>query len=273
MVAGLFLSVQLASAAAIEPVGKLSLSGGAEKEQGTDAGGRFTAELLGVVPLSQTFGFQGIGHYVAGRGSRFGLSAGPIFGWDSGKAGIFVNYQYRTLHDLNFVHIRPSAAFYLNQANINLWYSHPVSSPQRRGQSIEYAINQLQGTFNYFPASDWASWLRKDNVELILGAQVNTFAGAGKSKLDGTGVGPVFGFAFMPMQNLSLTLFRGTVDNRSRYKVESGIQFFFNKGNATLKELRRRYLEPGDGAPSQGGQVRKKIQSTAPPPPSTFFPG
>jgi hypothetical protein len=266
-VIGLLITAQVAASAPIEPLGKLSLYGGAEREEGFPAGGRFSAELLGVTPLTQMFGLQGIAHYQAGRGSRFGLTAGPILGWDWGKAGFFVAYQYRTLNHINLVHLRPSVAFYLDQANINLWYSQPVSSPQRRSNSIEYGINQLQGTFSYFPASDWASWLRKDNVELTLGAQANTFAGAGSGKLDGAGVGPVFGVSFMPMRNMAVDLFHATIDNRSRYRVNAGIQFYFNSDNATLKALRRRYLEPNQDVFNGAGRDEKE-----PPPPAPAIP-
>jgi hypothetical protein len=240
----------------VQPVGKVVVGGGAEKESGTPAGARGTLELLGVVPLSQNFGLQSSAHYVGGRGSRFGLSAGPIYSWGSGKAGLFAAYQYRTFNDNHFVHLRPSFAFYLPQANVNLFYSHPVSSPQRDSRGVEYGVNHLQTTISYFPASDWASFLRKDNVELMFGLQANSFAGPGSGKLS-TGVGPVFGFAFMPAQNVEVNLVKGTVDHHGRYRIISGLSYYFNRGAATLKELRRRYLEPNFFAPNAGGRVRK----------------
>lgn len=239
-----FLLAPTANVAALDPVGKITISGGAEREDGNPAGGRGTIELLGVLPLTELLGLQGIGHYVGGQGSRFGLSLGPILGWNWGKAGLFVNYQNRSLRDNNFVHIRPWVAFYLDQANVNLWYSQPVSSPQRSRTTVEYGINQIQGTLSYFPAMDLASFMRKDNLELTLGLQVNTFAGAGRHNLDSAGVGPVWGLAFMPTQNVVVNLFRATADNRSRYKVESGIQIYFSKDTPTLKDLRRRSLDP-----------------------------
>jgi hypothetical protein len=269
-----------AKLAGIEPVGKLSVEGGAEKEEGYHAGGRGTLELLGVMPVAGNFGLQGIGQYVGGLGSRFGLSAGPVFGWDSGKAGLFVAYQHRTFHDNNFVHLRPSVAFYLDQANINLYYSHPISSPQRdntpffpanipgascqqfvnlcaaRERSVEYGINQLVGTFSYFPGVDLASFLKKDNVELTLGIQVNSFGGVGSGRIP-TGVGPVFGVALKPMQGVEVNVVRGTIDSHGRYNVFSGLSFYFDRAGATLKELRRRYLEPNSFAPNAGGRVRK----------------
>jgi hypothetical protein len=41
-----------------------------------------------------------------------------------------------------------------------------------------------------------------------------------------------------------VNLVRGTFDSRSRYRVTSGVEFFFARGNTTLKEARRKYLEP-----------------------------
>ena len=237
-----------AELAGIEPVGKLSVEGGAEKEQGSQAGGRGSLTALGVMPLAGNFGLQAKANYTGGFGSRFGLSAGPLFSWESGKAGIFVAYQHRTFNSNNFVHIRPSVAFYLPQANINLYYSHPVSDPQRDGRvfvdrRIQYGINYLVGTFNYFPAFDLASFMKKDNVELMLGVQANSFGGAGAHNLQ-SGVGPVFGFAFMPVKGWEVNVFKATIDHHGRYKVLSGIAFYFDKIGASLKELRRRYLEP-----------------------------
>ncbi|HEY2986777.1 MAG TPA: hypothetical protein VGL11_03565, partial [Candidatus Binatia bacterium] len=44
------------AAAALEPFGKIELGGGAEKEQGQNAGGRGVIEALGVLPLVGNFG-------------------------------------------------------------------------------------------------------------------------------------------------------------------------------------------------------------------------
>lgn len=259
MVFGVALLVYASSAesAGIEPVGKITIAGGAEKEEGTPAGGRVTGELLGVIPFNQRFGLQGLASYVGGRGSRFGLSSGPLMDFGSGKAGLFVAYQHRTFNSNNFVHLRPSVAFYLPQANINLFYSHPLSSPQRDGNSVEYGINQLQATFSYFPASDLASFMRRDNAEFMLGLQANSFGGAGSGNLQ-SGVGPVFGFAFKPTQSLEVNVVKAAIDHHGRYRVQSGLSFYFNQANATLKDLRRRYLEPNFFAPNSGGRFKKK---------------
>ncbi|MBI2986235.1 MAG: hypothetical protein HYY45_05650 [Deltaproteobacteria bacterium] len=181
-----------------------------------------------------------------------------------------MSYQHRTLRENNFVHIRPSLSLYFDQANLNLWYSQHINSPQRSRTSVEFGFNQIQSTLHYFAPVDVASFMRKDNLELVLGLQVNTFAGAGRRTLEGAGVGPVLGLAFLPTENVEVQLFRATVDNRSRYRVESGIQFYFNKPKQTLKELRRNYLEPNPDAAGGGGggspQGRRVTPGEAPPP-------
>lgn len=133
--------------------------------------------------------------------------------------------------------------------------------------SVDYGINQLQGTLHYFPSTDIASFMRKDNLELTLGLQANTFGGAGRQDLDGAGVGPVLGIAFMPAQGVEVNLLRATIDNRSRYRVFSGIAFYFSKGKETLKELRRRYLEPNPDADGASGAIRRARAGAPPPPP------
>jgi len=240
----------------LELFGKLALSGGAEKEQGGTGGPRGTIEALGVVPLWGNLGVQGLAHYVGGAGSRYGISAGPVYAWGGGKAGVFVNYQHRTFNSNNFVHVIPALALYFDQMNLNLWYAHPVSSPQRDGNGrVEYAQNKAQVTVSYFPGSDWASFLKKDNVELIFGVQANTFAGAGRAQLESAAVGPVVGLAFMPAKDVAVNVFHLTIDNRSAYRVTSGLEFFFGGNNATLKQTRRKYLEPNQDEPPTAGQT------------------
>ncbi|MGH7766096.1 MAG: hypothetical protein ACREQP_01470, partial [Candidatus Binatia bacterium] len=129
----------------------------------------------------------------------------------------------------------------LPQANLNLWYAHPVSPAQRDGNHVEWGINKLQATASFFSGSDWAPFLLKDNVEMTLGIQVNSFAGGSGLK---TGVGPVFGLSFLPIPGVGVNVVRGTFDHRSRYRVMTGVEFFFGRGNTTLKESRRKYLEP-----------------------------
>jgi hypothetical protein len=253
--AALLLWSARAELATIDPVGKVSVGVGAEKEQGEGAGARFTGEVLGVMPLAQSFGLQGSASYVGGLGSRFGVSAGPLFGWDSGKAGLFLAYQYRTINSNNFLHLRPAVSFYLPQANIDVFYSHPISSVQHDGGRTEFGINTLQGTFSYFPSYDLASFLTRNNMEYTLGLQVNSFGGAGSGNLD-TGVGPVFGFSFLPTRGLEVNLLKGTIDHHGRYRVQTGVAFYFDKVGATLKDLRRRYLEPNFEGPNSTATKR-----------------
>ena len=254
-----FSSAPAAKAAeALEMFGKVELSGGAEREPHVSAGARGTVEALGVLPLMPNFGLQGSMHYVGGLGSRAGVSVGPVFAWGSGKVGFFTAYQHRGLRDSDFVHVIPSFAWYLEQMNISLWYAHPVTGAQRGGDRVEYGVNKIQGTVSYYPGSDWASFLRKDNVELTFGVQANTFAGAGHGKLGNTGIGGVAGVSFLPVQGVSVNLVRGTYDSKSRYKVSSGIDFFWGRGTTTLKDARRKYLEPNTDTPAAGGKVSPK---------------
>src|SRR5262245_34039794 len=111
LVLALLFSGFAARAAGVEPLGRIEAFGGAEKEAGSHAGGRGTLELLGVLPIGNHFGIQGLGNYVGGSGSRFGLSAGPLVDWGTGKAGFFGAYQYRSHNDTNLVHLRPSVSF------------------------------------------------------------------------------------------------------------------------------------------------------------------
>ena len=259
-IAGIFVLTLTASAKAapfLDQFGKVELSAGGEKEAGAHSGGRFTMEGLGVLPLMGNFGVQGALHYVTGLGSRVGFNLGPVFGWDGGKVGAFISYQHRGMRGTDFVHVIPSIAIYLPQANLNLWYAQPTSGAQRGGHRVEYAINKLQGTASFFAGSDWwAPYLKKDNVELLLGLQVNSFAGAGQSKAGGTGFGPVAGASVLVLPGVAVNLLRLTFDHHSRYRVATGLEFFFDpKGNTTLKDERRKYLEPNFEGPGSGAEV------------------
>jgi hypothetical protein len=55
-------------------------------------------------------------------------------------------------------------------------------------------------------------------------------------------------------------LFNGTFDSRSRYRVMSGLEFFFGRNTTTLKESRRKYLEPNqeDQQPVGGRHHRRE---------------
>lgn len=272
----------------VEWLGILSGFGGAERETGSpgkggpavccftfpsvnkigQAGGRGTAQGLGVIPIWGPLGAQASFNYTGGLGSRIGTTFGPLYDFTAGKVGLFATYQHRSLRDANFWWLEPAVDFYLGQMNVSLRYIQPLSGAHQKnvGESsgscgisscppedfkiVDQAINRLQGTVSYFPTVDFLQ-VGKDNLELTLGAQVNSFAGP-YQKVARTGVGPVFGISLMPAQNVELTLVRGTVDNRSRYQVETGLRFFFGKGgmpslqpakSPTLMELRRKYME------------------------------
>jgi hypothetical protein len=284
LVVGLFCVLpSKANSADIEWLGILSGFGGAEREtilkQGPlrpagvapcfvavcgfpgnngvgQAGGRGSAQALGVIPLWGPVGIQTSFNYTGGAGSRFATTFGPLYDFTAGKVGLFASYQHRTQNGDNFWWVEPALDLYLDQVNISLRYLQPVSSVQNSTTAVvgdgndilqrNMAINRVQGTASYFPP-DFLS-LGKDNLEITGGVQVNSFAGP---HVGATGVGPVFGLSMMPFQNVELTLIRGTVDNRSRYEVQTGLRIYFGKSlpsispatSPSLKELRRKYME------------------------------
>jgi hypothetical protein len=257
----------IANVAELEPFGMLSGMVGAERETGEPtshavgrAGARYTFSALGVVPFAISgFGLQGNASYVGGQGSRFGAGVGPIYDFGAGKTGIFVNYQHRSVRDGDFFWITPAMALYFDQMNLNLSYTQPISPWQverdcgdrcsghkNDAKSVDVATNRLQATVSYFPAVD-LGFVRRDNLELTFGVQVNSFAGGGAHFIRSAGVGPVFGASVMPWQNLEVNIVKASFDNRSRYQVNSGVSYFFAKGGSSLKDIRRKYLESGPG--------------------------
>jgi hypothetical protein len=251
----------IANVAEIEPFGMFSAMIGAERETGEPnghdvgrGGPRVTFGGLGVLPFYlQNFGLQSSVHYVGGQGSRFNASAGPVYGWAGGKSGIFLDYQHRALRSSDFFWIQPALALYFDQMNVNLSYHQPISGRQTRFRDgpdydiVEVATSRAQGTVSYFLPMD-TFIARKDNIEITFGLQINSFAGHDANKIRSVGVGPVIGASVMPWQNLEVNLFRVTADNRSRYQVNSGVQYFFTAANnQSLKEMRRKYLEAGPG--------------------------
>ena len=212
----------------------------------------------------QNLGLQGSAQYIGGQGSKFGVSAGPVYGWAGGKAGLFLNYQARTLRDSNFLWITPAVALYYPQVNVNVSYTQPVSSPQQEvcgddkcthfrkedAKRLMVPTNRLQGTVSYFPTIDLGALNvltgnKKNNLELTAGLQVNTFAGPYRHKVRSAGVGPVLGMSVMPWENVEVNVFKLTVDNRSRYSYESGVRVFFGKDKTSLLDWRRKYLDAG----------------------------
>jgi len=263
----IFVLPPKAISANLEWLGIVSGFGGAEKETGqpngskTQAGGRGTVQALGVIPFGP-FGVQGSFQYTGGSGSRFGTTFGPLYDFTAGKVGLFATYQHRTQRDTNFWWLEPALDWYLGQMNLSLRYLQPVSDIQvtrkklgpvdpfdiQQIKQVDIPVNRLQGTASYFPPD--ILQLGKDNLELTFGVQVNSFVGPTRN-IKGAGVGPVFGIAMQPMQNVEFTLIRGTVDNRSRFDFQSGIRIFLGKStpslspatSPSLKELRRKYME------------------------------
>src|ERR1043166_1858656 len=105
----------------------------------------------------------------------------------------------------------------------------------------------------YYPAGDWGvGHLRRRKFEVPSGVQANSFAGAGAHKMGGFGIGPVLGLSFLPMPGVAVDLVQATFDSKGRYKVQTGLEFFFDRGGTTLHAMRQKYLEPGNGSQSGG---------------------
>ena len=285
VVASLFFVLpSKANSANLEWLGIVTGFGGAERETGmpkspTELGFRPQSQplgkatgfggvhALGVIPFGP-FGVQASFQYKNASGSQFSTTFGPIYDFTAGKVGLFASYQHRTTFDQggssrsgNFWWIEPALDWYLADINLSLRYIQPISSAQSTNtegdksdfeigvaRRFDQPINRLSATASYFPP-DFLS-LGKDNLEVTFGAQVNSFAGP-YSQVRSAGVGPIFGLAMMPAQNVELTLIKGTVDNRSRYEIQSAIRFYFGKSmpslatgtSPSLKELRRKYME------------------------------
>ncbi len=293
-----FMLPATANAANVEGFGMVSAGIGAERETGAtfgctnlatavttfdnnggsfsphscagNPGARGMASVLGVLPFAMpNLGLQLGAKYNGGAGSRFGATLGPVYGWDGGKSGVILDFQYRTRGQSNFFWLSPALSLYVGDMNVNLSYTHPISSIQEGHTFVEKAsvcgeicgsfftrwvpTNRIQGSVSFFPIN---------SLEASLGVQVNTFAGPTKL-VRSTGVGPVFGLAWMPIDNLNLDLVKGTVDNRSRYNIQSGVSWVFNAGSTkgnNLKEIRRKYLQiPEPGVAVAGPFTHKSV--------------
>ncbi len=268
----------VANVADVDWLGRISLLGGAEGEAAKrkeafagNATGLFNAEGLGVIPLTPQIGLQLQGSYERGANAsnRIGLQGGPIFGWSGGlgsggKAGFFLADQFRIypssdsgstrqVRQGNFFWLRPAVSLYdlIPDTNTDVWLSLPMSH-QLKGTDGKFGdcspcpqrlipVSQLRAAVNWFPGATPISG--KDNLELTLGVQLTGYSGIGQIHVQ-DGVGPVFGAAIMPWPNVEVQLFKAAIDNHNHYRVTSGVQFYFDKSNPTLKQLRRKYLEP-----------------------------
>jgi hypothetical protein len=240
----MFLSALMMVAMAVPPAGSelrpavgLTLFGGAERGTDDHAGAMGGSEILGLYPLSQTWGVQGSLMNQGGIGGyRFGLSAGPVFAYNSGKVGLFGDYVYRNRGDNNFFYLRGVWSHYFQDFDLVLSYSQPLNSVQRTKLSVidvndgqcggpptqvrtvnakDLSINELKGIVRYYPTQ---------RVELNAGLLVNSFAGPDRNKT-GTGFGGVFGVAFQALDWLIIRPVQGQMDTRERYRITSGIDF------------------------------------------------
>ncbi len=272
----LLLAPSTVQVAEMEWLGRLSTMIGAERESfhrpdSTGGGARFhvTPEVLLVAPIPFTpFAIQANANYVGGGAQyRWGFGGGPVVAWDGGlgqggKAGVFFAYQHRKYQgscsdsnssvDFNNAWVRPAASFYFPDINVDAWMSQPISREhdvfacEGDRRKVFRPASNMRAVINYFPPVPLNG--KNGNVELSLGIDVSNLWGP---SLDlSPGVSPVAGVAIMPWQNLEVTLFRASFDvNHSRYKVNTGVQYYFNIGSSknpspTLIEMRRKYLEP-----------------------------
>ena len=255
-VAAMFLSALIMVTMAVPPVGSqlrpvvgLTLFGGAERGTDDHAGAMGGSELLGLYPLSQTWGIQGSLMNQGGIGGyRFGLSAGPVFAYNSGKIGLLGDYVYRNRGDNNFFYLRGVWSHYFDKFDLVLSYSQPLHSVQRTRIAVvdnptcaperrvvkakEPSINELKGVVRYYPSQ---------KVELNGGLLVNSFAGPDRNTT-GTGFGGVFGVAFQALDYLIIRPVQAQMDTRERYRITSGIELVwtplqqYERSKAELKD-------------------------------------
>lgn len=221
----------------LRPVVGLMLFGGAERGTDDHAGAMGGSEILGLYPLSQTWGVQGSLLNQGGIGGyRLGVSAGPVYAYNSGKVGLFGDYVHRNRGDNNFFYLRGVWSHYFNDFDLVFSYTQPVHSVQRTKTTVtdtndgvcpgpptqqrtvnakDPSINELKGMVRYYPS-------RK--IELNAGLLVNSFAGPDRNKT-GTGFGGVFGVAFQALDWLIIRPVQGQMDTRERYRITSGVEF------------------------------------------------
>lgn len=131
----LFIILPRQASTELRPVVGATLFGGAERGTEGNAGGIGGAEGFGLFPLTDSLGIQGSMRHEGGNagngGYRLGLSAGPVFGYDSGKLGLNVDYQFIDRTSSNFVFLRGVWAHYFDNFDFVLSYSQPVHKVQR----------------------------------------------------------------------------------------------------------------------------------------------
>lgn len=138
--------------AELRPLVGLSLFGGAERGGGADRGSNDDAgaiggsEVYGLYPFNRSWGLQGSLSNQGGNGGyRLGVSAGPVFDYESGKVGLFGDYVYRNTGNNNYFYLRGVWSHYFGNFDLVFSYSQPVHSIQRTPTSIVDRIEQPNG--------------------------------------------------------------------------------------------------------------------------------
>jgi hypothetical protein len=220
-------------------------------------------ELFGVLPFSRQFGLQG-GYGFTGQedGYRLGVSLGPVYGYSSGKVGLFVDYEYRKepLGEIrsdivsrrfvsnryqNFVFLRALWAQYFPNFDLVLSYTQPIHEIQESSASDwdprrtpacfpkkAYTINEFKGTVRFYPTA---------KLEVDTGMLVNSFAGPDRN-VTGTGVGGLFGLHYGITENIVFNIVQAQGDSRSRFRATSGIQFFWSPESAQKQKREERRM-------------------------------
>jgi hypothetical protein len=264
---GLWLP-RVANVADVDWLGRISALGGAERQThetkevvGGGSHGLAQAELLSVIPITPIFGIQFQAGYanMFGHGQKFAGQAGPIVSFGMGKAGVFFTDQFYHFNpgiiphqsrNANMIWLTPAVSLYdlLPATNLDIWFSQQISKHVSVTSHSENNPNRnlaptssLRAAMNFFPPG---LPFGNGNTELTFGVQINGVSGPDRSHSTSVGVGPVVGAAFMPWQNMEVQLFKLAIDNRSRYQVLSGVQFFFSPSGGPLIQQRRKYLEP-----------------------------
>jgi hypothetical protein len=251
-IVSLFSPKLIANAVDLKPVGGITAYGGAERGFTDSAGGIGGLDALGLLPVGKDIGLQGGLSFSGGKGFRFGLNAGPVLNFNSGKVGLFVDYEHRAREDFNYVAIRGTGGYYFDRFDALLSYTQPVSSVHRAGGEKFTGINELNGILRFYPTNE---------IELNGGFLVNSFAGPGHNDNGGTGVGGSFGLSFKLFDPVVIQLVQAKFDNRERYRVTSGIQLIYG---SPLQEFLREHISLPFFGGSPGGPKK-----TLPPPPSS----
>ncbi|MGE5304796.1 MAG: hypothetical protein ACM3TN_15910 [Alphaproteobacteria bacterium] len=252
----------------MQPVVSVNLFGGAERGSAEHAGGIGGGEILGLLPLANSFGLQGSLLNQGGNGGyRLGVTLGPVFAYSSGKVGLFGDYVYENQGNDNFFYLRGVWSHYFKDFDLVLSYSQPVNSLQHtrvtvkdidldggecnngipfRKRSVNRsvpAINELKGVVRYYPTA---------KTEVNAGLLVNSFAGPGHND-PGTAFGGVFGFAFQALDWLIIRPVQGQMDTQNRYRITSGVELVWAPTPQVYNRSRSQQKDTSFSFASTGG--------------------